>query len=298
MQWAKAATSDIPIISAAPGYQPDTATVSGTVTVASQHVTIGAEDSANYTGETYSAALQKQIDINGTGWIDVSGTGPTVLAGATVAERVIATNTGSVVISDAAVSDSGTGPADFTFGGSGSTVIAVGGSVTSDVATVIASTGYQADTATLSGSVSDSYGDTGTVSATSGANFTGETYSATLQKQIDINGTGWIDVSGTGPTVRPVPPSPSASSPPTPVRSSSAMPRCPTAARVPPTSPSAVPAAPLSPSVVRHLRRRHRHRLHRLSGRHCHAERLGQRQLRRYRHRLRHQRRQLHRRDL
>ena len=197
----QAATSDIAIISAAPGYQPDTATVSGTVTVASQHVTIGAEDSANYTGETYSAALQKQIDINGTGWIDVSGTGPTVLAGATVAERVIATNTGSVVISDAAVSDSGTGPADFTFGGSGSTVIAVGGSVTSDVATVIASTGYQADTATLSGSVSDSYGDTGTVSATSGANFTGETYSATLQKQIDINGTGWIDVSGTGPTV-------------------------------------------------------------------------------------------------
>ncbi len=138
-----------------------------------------------------------------------------MLADATIDERVIATNTGSVVISDAAVSDSGTGPIDFTFGGGSlTTVIAVGGSVTSDVATVIASTGYQADTATLNGSVSDSYGDTGAVSATSGANFTGTTPSITIDKQISVNGGAWTDIGSdmTDPWCWRAPRSPSKSS--------------------------------------------------------------------------------------
>ena len=107
------------------------------------------------------------------------------------------------------------GPIDFTFGGGSlTTVIAVGGSVTSDVATVIASTGYQADTATLNGSVSDSYGDTGAVSATSGANFTGTTPSITIDKQISVNGGAWTDIGSdmTDPWCWRAPRSPSKSS--------------------------------------------------------------------------------------
>ena len=79
-------------------------------------------------------------------------------------------------------------------GGSSTFSLGAGGGTISDTATVIAGSGYQSDTATLTGTAYDSYGDTASVSATDSANFTGETYGITIDKQISTDGVHWQDV--------------------------------------------------------------------------------------------------------
>ncbi len=192
--------SDVATLTAASGTQLDTATVSGGVSDSYGNTgTVGASDQANYTGLTYSVALDKQISTDGSTWVDV-GAGnlaqnPSVLAGSTVFERVIVSNTGSVDITGAQIADAGgNGPAGFTVGGSGTFDLAAGGSIVSDVATMTAASGTQLDTATVSGGVSDSYGNTGTVGASDQANYTGLTYSVALDKQISTDGSTWVDV--------------------------------------------------------------------------------------------------------
>lgn len=103
--------------------------------------------------------------------------GPTVPAGSTVYERVIVTDTGTLAIDNATVSDASTTggpfPAGFTFGGSGTVSLASGQQITSDVATVVAAPGHQIDTATVTGSVTDTV-NTATVSASDSADYTGD----------------------------------------------------------------------------------------------------------------------------
>ena len=157
---------------------------------------MSAHDSANFTGETPSITIDKQISVNGGAWTDIGNdmTDPLVLAGATVAERVLITNSGSVGIENVSIGDVGTGPGSFMVGGSSTFSLGAGGGTISDTATVIAGSGYQSDTATLTGTAYDSYGDTASVSATDSANFTGETYGITIDKQISTDGVHWQDV--------------------------------------------------------------------------------------------------------
>ena len=208
-------TSDVSSTLAAAGYHLDTATLTGTITNSRNNSSISGSDTADYTGETYSATLQKQIDVNGTGKSTSPALGrpcwPTPPSTSASSPPTPARSSSAMPRCPTAAR----APIDFTFGGGSlTTVLAVGGSVTSDVATVIASTGYQADTATLNGSVSNSYGDTGAVSATSGANFTGTTPSITIDKQISVNGGAWTDIGSdmTDPWCWRAPRSPSKSS--------------------------------------------------------------------------------------
>ena len=80
-------------------------------------------------------------------------------------------DTGPLAINNASVTDVN-GPANFTFGGSLSTAIGVGQTVISDVATLVAQSGYQVDTATVVGTVTDTV-NTGTVTASDRADYTG-----------------------------------------------------------------------------------------------------------------------------
>jgi hypothetical protein len=201
-------TSNVATITAASGYELDTATIGGTTTGG----TVTATDQANYTGLPYGITLDKEISTNGTTWTEVNVNNitpqPTVAVGSTVYERVIIVNTGSVNIVNASVSDvetTGTGtPASFNFGSpAGSTfTLAAGATITSNVATLTAASGEELDTATVKGTATDSFGNTASVTATDQADYTGTvaaTPSITLDKQISTNGTTWVDVgSGVG----------------------------------------------------------------------------------------------------
>ncbi|MBW4092089.1 MAG: hypothetical protein HIU82_13425, partial [Proteobacteria bacterium] len=188
-------TSDVATVVAQAGHQIDTATVNGTVTVGVNSGSVTAQDSADYTGVAGSVTIDKQVSLNGTTWQDVGAgvlNGPTALVGGTIYERVIVTDTGPLAINGAVVTDVN-GPAGFTFGGSGTVAIGVGQTITSDVATVVAQAGAQIDTATVTGTVTDSV-NTGTVTAHDSANYTGVAGSVTIDKQVSINGSTWVDV--------------------------------------------------------------------------------------------------------
>ena len=99
-------------------------------------------------------AVDKQISLDGSHWVDVGSSlaDPSVIAGKTVYERVLVTNTGSLAFSSVSVADNN-GVSGFTFGGASSTTLGIGGTITSDVATLVAASGYQPDTATATGIV-------------------------------------------------------------------------------------------------------------------------------------------------
>src|SRR6185437_10878365 len=90
-----------------------------------------------FTPPTPAIAIDKQISPDGgTTWFDVTNgvlNGPTVLAGSTLEERVIVTNTGSVTLNNVNVGDTGAGPSGFTFGGGNIATLAAGASATSDL---------------------------------------------------------------------------------------------------------------------------------------------------------------------
>jgi hypothetical protein len=174
-------------------HQFDTATVTGTGTVGG---TVSASDTADFTPVTPAVSLDKQISPDGgTTWLDV-GVGvlndPIVLAGTTLEERVIVTNTGSVALTSLSVSDVGAGPASFAVGSS----LAVGASETSVVGTWVATgTVHQFDTATVTGTGTDTWGHSQNVTATDTADFTPVSPAIALDKQISPDcGTTWLDV--------------------------------------------------------------------------------------------------------
>ncbi len=191
-------TSDIMTATAVAGHQFDTATLTGTVTAGGVTQGVTASDTADYTGLTGAVAIDKQVSVDGTNWFDV-GNGvlndPTTLAGGTVYYRVLATDnsSGGLSINGAGVSDVG-GPA-FTFGGSATTTIAAGATVTSDIMTATAVAGHQFDTATLTGTVTAG-GVTQGVTASDTADYTGTTPAGnvTIDKQVSLDGTNWVDV--------------------------------------------------------------------------------------------------------
>src|SRR6202043_14640 len=122
---------------------------------------VTAFDTANYTGATPSITIDKQISINGGAWQGIARdmTDPGVLAGSAVAYQVVVSNTSAAGISETvSVTDSPTLPSGFTFGLGDltSVTLAGGASLTSNVVTTTASVGYQPDTATVSGTASDS----------------------------------------------------------------------------------------------------------------------------------------------
>ena len=191
-------TSDIMTATAVAGHQFDTASLTGSLISGGVTQNVVASDTADYTGLTGAVAIDKQVSVDGTNWFDV-GNGvlndPTTLAGGTVYYRVLATDnsSGGLSINGAGVSDVG-GPA-FTFGGSATTTIAAGATVTSDIMTATAVAGHQFDTATLTGTVTAG-GVTQGVTASDTADYTGTTPAGnvTIDKQVSLDGTNWVDV--------------------------------------------------------------------------------------------------------
>ncbi len=185
-QWLATASSDLRI----------TLTVTAS-TPASDSST--ANDYALFSGirqgfETAQVSVEKQMSVDGgKTWIDASAgvmADPNVLVGSTVLYRVVVTNNSenSLMLTGAQVTDTG-GPSPFMFGGSETFSLAAGATITSDVSSTLAAAGYHLDTATLTGTITDSRNNS-SISGSDTADYTGETYSATLQKQIDVNGTG------------------------------------------------------------------------------------------------------------
>lgn len=183
----------------------DTANASGTVSSGGITASVTANDTADYTGVTASVTIDKQVSVNGgTTWQDV-GNGvlndPTIAAGGTVEFRVLVTDTGGLAITNTSVSDAYSGgTATFVFGSSSlsTTGIAVGATVTSDVLSLTALSGHQLDTASVTGTVSDSCGNTSTVTSSDVADYTGtvtSTGSISIDKQVSVNcGKTWVDI--------------------------------------------------------------------------------------------------------
>jgi hypothetical protein len=195
-------TSAVATVAVASGYQVDTATVTGIGTDTNGVTTsVTASDQANYTGVTLSIAVDKQISTDGITWMDV-GNGnlaqdPSVLVGQTVYERVVVTNAGSQVLNNLTVADvGGNGPTSFSLpvGTLGATTLSAGASLTTSIASVIAASGYQLDTATANGTWTDSAGNVASVTASDQGNFTGVAPSIAIDEQISTDGTTWVDV--------------------------------------------------------------------------------------------------------
>src|SRR6185437_7992278 len=148
--------------------------------------TVSASDSVDYTGATPSIALDEQVVVNGT--IFEAGNGvlnpyPTVLAGSTLTERDIVTNTGTVALTNVVVIDSQ--GHTFTVGS-----LAVGASATiAPSGTVTAGTTLSTDSASVSGVASDAYGNTQTITASDSVDYAGVQPAITLDKQISVDGT-------------------------------------------------------------------------------------------------------------
>ncbi len=200
-------TSDVMTTTALAGYQLNTATVTGTVTLtdgAPTNVsgTVTATDTADATGVTAGVSIDDQVSLNGTTWYDVGSAvfnNPTTLVGGTIYERAIITDTGTTALSNVSISDTGAGSAAsvFTVGGAASTTLAVGQTVTSDVMTTTALAGHEFNTATVTGTVTLTGGAptnvSGTVTATDTADATGVTAGVSIDDQVSLNGTTWYD---------------------------------------------------------------------------------------------------------
>ena len=182
----------------------DTANATGTISSGGVTATVTASGTSDYSGVTGSIAIVKQISTDGTHW--AAGTSdPTVAAGSTVYVRTIVTDNGGLNITGATVTDTYAGlatPSTFLFGPTGSTTtstsIAINQSVTSDALTITAAANTNWDTASVTGTVSDNCGDTGPVSATSSADYTGTvtaTGSISIDKEISVDcGKTWQDI--------------------------------------------------------------------------------------------------------
>src|SRR6185312_12951572 len=165
----------------------DSASVSGTATDAYGNTqTVTASDSVDYMGVQPAITLDEQLVVNGT--IFEAGNGvlspyPTVLAGSTLTERDIVTNTGTVALTNVVVTDSQ--GHSFTIGS-----LAVGASATiAPSETVTAGTTLSTDSASVTGTATDAYGNTRTVTASDSVDYTGVQPAITLDEQVVVNGT-------------------------------------------------------------------------------------------------------------
>ena len=191
--------SNVASFVAGTGTQYDTATATGTITVGSSKTTETAQDTAGYIGTAGSITVDKQISVNGCTWLDV-GDGnlsqdPTVLAGTTLYERVIVVNDTGETLNSGQVGDAGSGPSGFTFGGGSSSTFTLGAgqTIVSNVASFVAGTGTQYDTATATGTITIGSSKT-TETAQDNAGYVGTAGSITVDKQISVDGCTWLDV--------------------------------------------------------------------------------------------------------
>jgi hypothetical protein len=209
------ATSDVFTLLAQSGTIVDTATATGAYSPGSglPTGTVTATATAEYTGATASVAIDKEVSTDGTTWYNVgtlnsggtfvttSAVDPSTMTGDAVYFRVVVANTGQLAISSATVGDSYTGgSSSFLFGTADATTtgIGVGQTVTSDVLTLTApaTMGTNWDTATVTGTVTDTCGNSSQVTTTGSADYTTTTCSSgsiSIDKQVEVNGT-WYDV--------------------------------------------------------------------------------------------------------
>ncbi|MDR3661209.1 MAG: hypothetical protein P4L86_12610, partial [Mycobacterium sp.] len=145
-------TSSVSTVTAVSGHLLDTATVTGTASLGSTTQTQTAVDTADYTGVTAAIAIDKQVSVDGSTWVDV-GSGvlndPSALVGGTVYYRAIVTNTGQATETGITVTDVN-GPG-FTLTAA---ALAAGASETSSISTTTAVSGHVLDTATVTGTAS------------------------------------------------------------------------------------------------------------------------------------------------
>ena len=196
----------------ADGNNPDTATVSGSYTdSANNTVTPGDTDPAAYVGVTASIEVDKLVSVDGgTNWwfkadeaddtianistitgiaaADLHVGSPTLLSGFSAPKyEFVVTNTGEVDLSSVALSDS--------LNNLG--VLGTIGTLTAGATTTVSFTGTwahgdQPDTATVSGSYTDSANNTVTPGDTDPADYKGVTASINIEKLVSVDGgTNW-----------------------------------------------------------------------------------------------------------
>ena len=160
----------------AAGQQTNTGEATDTFTdSAGNSAKLDVTDPANYFGATQGLTIDKQVSIDGGAtWHDVGSAtdNPYALVGSTVEFRVVVTNTSNLLDETIGVTDNN--PAGtFTFGGASSVTLHAGASATSDVLTTTAVLGSNTDTATATGTETDSAGDIGTVKVSDTATYVG-----------------------------------------------------------------------------------------------------------------------------
>jgi hypothetical protein len=208
-------TSDIKSIIAKAGLQQDAANLSGDESVPGDLTTTpaSASDSANYYGATAGITVDKEVSSNGKPYVEVGNgtlTEPTVLVGKTVNFDAVINNTtdGGLGVTGLTISDdkglvvtgNNDGPA-FDLGGV--TTLGTGGSTTATASTTAAA-GLHQDTVTVNGTVTDSFGNTASVSDHDSADYFGVTAGITVDKQVSSNSQPYVEVGNgvlTEPTV-------------------------------------------------------------------------------------------------
>ena len=180
----------------------DTATAIGTITVGYSQTTETAQDTAGYVGMVGSITVDKQISVDGCTWLDVGAgnvsNSPTLASGKTLYERVIVVNDTGETLNNGQVSDTGSGPSGFTFGGGGCSppsstfTLGAGQTIVSNVASFTATIGTQYDTATATGTITVGSSKT-TETAQDDASYIG-----TVVSNGKITGTVWNDSNDDG----------------------------------------------------------------------------------------------------
>jgi uncharacterized repeat protein (TIGR01451 family) len=187
------------------GLNTDTATATGSVVVGSGTATVSASSKADYQGISGGISILKEVSVDGgKTWEDVGNncSDPTATVGSTVEFRVVVTNTGPTAITGIKVSDTGNfSPGDaissFVFAGTEASSLAIGQSITSDVASTTALSGNQVDTAEVTGTVSVG-GATATVTAIDTAEYCGGSSGSSSGCGTGGSGSGWGGSGGCG----------------------------------------------------------------------------------------------------
>jgi hypothetical protein len=140
---------------------------------------------SSYFGATPGISIDKQVSIDGGAhWLDVTNGNladiTSIALGANVEFRVIVTNTSTGTLTETGISvtDAADTPyingVNFKFGGQTTiATLAAGASVTSDALITPALGGLHSDTATVTGTAADAFGDTAAVTDHDSANYTG-----------------------------------------------------------------------------------------------------------------------------
>ncbi len=139
-----------------------------------------------------SISIDQQVVVNGQTFEVGNGVVnpyPTVLTGSILTEQAIVTNTSAVALSNVFVTDSQGRRVNLgSLAAGASSIITPSGTVTAG------NNVLSTDTATATGTYTDSLGNVVTVAATDSVVYCGVSASIALDKQISTDGTNWVDV--------------------------------------------------------------------------------------------------------